>query len=193
MKKFIIFDFFGVIGAETLFLWLDRHGISRLDSVARTITHEADLGKITEDEEFSRLGEITGQSKSEIKSEWSEISGLNLPLLEEIRKLKEENFHISILSNASATYINRVFSESKIPLSLFDKIIISSNIGLAKPDPKIFEYALRELGATPDECIFVDDREKNVLAAKSLGIDSIQYISLENFKNSLKSLQNPQK
>lgn len=191
MKKFIIFDFFGVIGAETLFLWLDRHGLSRLDTTAKEITHLADLGQITEDEEFSRLGKLTSQSKEEIKSEWSEISGLNLPLLEEIRILKENGYHISILSNASATYINRIFSESKIPLSLFDKIIISSNIGLAKPDPRIFEYALRELGASPEECVFVDDRERNVLAAKSLGIDSIQYISLENFKITLKTFLKP--
>lgn len=57
----------------------------------------------------------------------------------------------------------------------FDALFFSSELGLCKPDPAIYERVLGELGAAPKRTAFIDDREENVLAAKRLGIAAHHY------------------
>ncbi len=55
----------------------------------------------------------------------------------------------------------------------FDKVINSSEIGVAKPALSYFHIALKKLNVSKDDCVFIDDTPKNVEAARSLGIDSL--------------------
>jgi len=59
--------------------------------------------------------------------------------------------------------------------SVFDPIIYSHEVGLAKPDPRIFRLACDLLGATPEEVIFVDDVEANVEAARAIGMHGVHH------------------
>ncbi|MEM7128205.1 MAG: HAD-IA family hydrolase [Chloroflexota bacterium] len=59
----------------------------------------------------------------------------------------------------------------------FDQVINSSDIGYAKPGPEIFQTALQIAGVTAEQSFFVDDTEKNVLAAADLGFGSHLYES----------------
>lgn len=59
--------------------------------------------------------------------------------------------------------------------SFFKEKIISGEVHLRKPDRRIFQYALDRLYSAPDECIFVDNSVKNLLAAEELGIQSILF------------------
>jgi len=52
----------------------------------------------------------------------------------------------------------------------FDALFFSCEIGLCKPDSRVYEHVLRELGADPHETLFIDDREANIRAAAALGI-----------------------
>lgn len=52
----------------------------------------------------------------------------------------------------------------------FDALFFSCEIGLCKPDSRVYEHVLRELGAAPHETLFIDDREDNIRAAATLGI-----------------------
>jgi putative hydrolase of the HAD superfamily len=56
---------------------------------------------------------------------------------------------------------------------LFDVIVDSCRVGMRKPDPRIFELALTELGVAADRTVFLDDHPANVTAATRLGIHSI--------------------
>jgi epoxide hydrolase-like predicted phosphatase len=58
---------------------------------------------------------------------------------------------------------------------LFDVIVFSSEVGVCKPDPHIFQCALEQLGVDASATVFIDDRENNVNGAKALGIHAIQY------------------
>ncbi|HEY2710266.1 MAG TPA: HAD family phosphatase [Caulobacteraceae bacterium] len=51
----------------------------------------------------------------------------------------------------------------------FEHIVVSSDVGLAKPDPRIFELAAREAGLPPNELLFVDDSRTNIDAAAACG------------------------
>jgi len=55
----------------------------------------------------------------------------------------------------------------------FDHIITSCDVKLIKPDPAIYQLALKRAGCSPDESVFLDDREVNVHAAEALGIHGI--------------------
>jgi putative hydrolase of the HAD superfamily len=61
-----------------------------------------------------------------------------------------------------------------LPLDeLFDVVVDSSEVGMRKPDPGIYLLTCRKLGVGPEECIFVDDLECNVVAAAALGMETI--------------------
>jgi putative hydrolase of the HAD superfamily len=55
----------------------------------------------------------------------------------------------------------------------FDKIFLSQELHLQKPDPEIFKTAIRELGATPAETIFLDDSPVNTAAAAACGLQTL--------------------
>ena len=54
----------------------------------------------------------------------------------------------------------------------FDKVYLSNELHLAKPDAEIYQAILADCGAKPEECLYLDDNAANVAAAKSLGWDA---------------------
>ena len=59
----------------------------------------------------------------------------------------------------------------------FDHRYFSCRLGAAKPDPQAFRLVLRDLGAQPDEVLFIDDRPENTCTARDLGIHAITFTS----------------
>ncbi len=85
------------------------------------------------------------------------------------------NYKIGLLSNS---FIDARQSLSKrFPglLNIFDEIVLSSEVKMAKPDPRIYCLMLDKLGLVPESTIFVDDFRENVEAAHALGIHAIQF------------------
>src|SRR5450759_1731304 len=85
------------------------------------------------------------------------------------------NYKIGLLSNS---FIDARQSLSKrFPglLNIFDEIVFSSEVKMAKPDPRIYCLMLDKLGLVPESTIFVDDFRENVEAAHALGIHAIQF------------------
>ena len=60
---------------------------------------------------------------------------------------------------------------------LFDVVVISGEVGMRKPEARIFEHALDLLGLDPEECVFVDDLPHNVAAAEALGMVGVRHRS----------------
>lgn len=57
----------------------------------------------------------------------------------------------------------------------FDVRVISGEVGLRKPEPAIFELAAQRVGVAPQACVFVDDHERNVVAARRLGMAAVHH------------------
>lgn len=70
----------------------------------------------------------------------------------------------------------------------FDEIVISSEVGMIKPEPEVFKYILQKLDEKPDECVFTDDNPNYVNAAKELGIHGLVFKDTASFKNEFESL-----
>ncbi|GAA0396320.1 hypothetical protein Acor_49080 [Acrocarpospora corrugata] len=71
---------------------------------------------------------------------------------------------------------------------LFDKIVISGEVGMRKPEPRIFHHALDLLALTPADCVFIDDIQANITAAQSLGIHGLHHTTPTTTITHLESL-----
>jgi HAD superfamily hydrolase (TIGR01509 family) len=59
-------------------------------------------------------------------------------------------------------------------------VVISYEVGCAKPEPRIFEIALDRLGVAPSHALFVDDREENIEGARRLGIETFHFTGADS-------------
>lgn len=71
---------------------------------------------------------------------------------------------------------------------LFDAVVISGEIGMRKPEPRIFRHALDRIGLPGEECVFIDDIEANIVAARALGIAGIHHLDADTTIAELESL-----
>jgi HAD superfamily hydrolase (TIGR01509 family) len=77
--------------------------------------------------------------------------------------------------------------EQRLTVSRFAEwSFVSCLIGLRKPDPAIYEHVLDELGASAEDCIFIDDRSSNCRAAEEVGIRSIRFEGADRLREALR-------
>jgi 2-haloacid dehalogenase len=72
-----------------------------------------------------------------------------------------------------------------------DGIQISGEVGVGKPDPAIFRAFLARFGLTAGETVFIDDWDRNVATASSLGIVAIQFKGAAKLRADLRALGLP--
>ncbi len=86
----------------------------------------------------------------------------------------DKNYRLAILSNDPSEW--SAFVREKFDLNrYFDVITISGDVGCKKPDPEIFLHTLKKLGEKAENCLFVDDRPTNVLAAENLDMNAVVF------------------
>lgn len=93
-------------------------------------------------------------------------------------------YKIGLLSNTSAEYLRGLLHEHDINKH-FDAVVISSEVGMIKPDPSIFKHILADLGTQPAETVFIDDSPRNVAGATAVGITGITYTTIDQLKTDL--------
>ena len=64
-------------------------------------------------------------------------------------------------------------------LDLFDDVVCSADVGLAKPDPRVYALAASRLRLEPGECVFIDDLAGNVEAARAAGMLAVHFLVYE--------------
>ena len=117
----------------------------------------------------------------DIEDAWNSIclgvAGRKLQALRKLRKM-EGVASVSLLSNTNELHweycCQNWFNANGNKLEdFFDKIFLSQELHLQKPDREIFKTAIRELGASPAETIFLDDRPVNTAAAAACGLQTL--------------------
>jgi putative hydrolase of the HAD superfamily len=71
---------------------------------------------------------------------------------------------------------------------LFDAVVISAEVGMRKPEERIFRLAAEILGLQPGECVFIDDMPDNVAAAQAVGLVGVLHRGVEQTKEQLVGL-----
>jgi 2-haloacid dehalogenase len=106
---------------------------------------------------------------------WQETLGDAIaPTVEILEELRQTRVRLYALSNWSAETFP--VARPRYPfLESFDGIVISGDVKLAKPDPRIFRHLLDRFGLDPAATVFIDDSEANVAAAAAEGIVALRF------------------
>ena len=196
MIKNIIFDMGGVLLKYDPDMFIDRVGIKDKNDAAlikKEIYHSLewsmmDRGSLTEEEACkifeARVPEHLKDKIKKLTCEWDRpivpIEGAK----ETIKELKENGYHIYLLSNAS--YNQKTYWPNIPGSEYFDATVISSYIKLVKPQPEIYKYVLNKYNLKADECVFIDDFPLNVEGAVYSGLHGIVFHG--NYKEIRKEL-----
>ena len=178
----VIFDFGGVLWDMR---WdvareLDRaHGLPR-SSVFETLYRgrawadiECGIGDPGEwaDDAHRELERRAGRPLPRLHDEWRRAQVAIDANIELVRSLRPA-YRCSVLSNADLSLRARLEQELRWH-HLFDDIVVSAEVGMAKPKPEIFRLAAERLSLSPQACVFVDDWDKNVEAARAVGMQAV--------------------
>lgn len=87
---------------------------------------------------------------------------------------RQNGGRLAMLSNGVREIVAQIRSDRDLA-SLFDAVVISFELQLAKPEPEIYRVALERLGVLPASALFVDDRLENIDAARELGIQTLHF------------------
>ena len=154
--------------------------------VQTNLFNQIETGMISSNEFLTALQKETKNANiNQVEKAWNSML-LDLPeeRVKLIKKLKN-NHSIYLLSNTNAIHIDAFKKQlgHKNWLSfceLFDKMYLSHELGLRKPDVKIFEYILKEQKLKAEEVFFIDDSPQHIDSAKKIGIHCHHLLDDEN-------------
>lgn len=133
--------------------------------------HQYERGLITTEELYQLI-----QKRSKMTFEMKELlhaaSNIFSPRKEMellVKKLKEKGYRLILLSNTIEPHFHFI-KENYSFFPLFDHLILSYELGYAKPEKPIYEEAIKHAKCRSSECYFIDDRLENIQAAEILGI-----------------------
>jgi FMN phosphatase YigB (HAD superfamily) len=135
-----------------------------------------ELGLCEEAEFISTLCGRIGVRRNDFMEVWSSIFSGKLLVPEDVLLGLSRKYRLWIISNTNKMHFNHVRAHYSF-LEFFEGLILSFEVGAAKPDPAIFNLALERAGIKPEEAVFVDDQPANVEAARKIGIDAIQFFN----------------
>lgn len=186
--KNILFDFGGVIVSLNKQNALNRFkeiGFADIEEYIsefrqKGIFLEYEEGKLSAEEfytEFRKLSKKTDISDDDIDSAWMAfligIPAYKFQMLKDLRK----KYNVYLLSNTNPSVMKWAFSNDFSPEGLpidayFEKCYLSYELGVAKPEKRIYELILQDSGINASETLFLDDGQKNIDAAQELGFQT---------------------
>ncbi len=125
-------------------------------------------------------GDVVEEVQSLLDAWYAQPWQYHHPNFELAHDLQAAGHKIGVLSNAPDDLRDRFLSNLPVEVS-WDAIIVSGEIGMRKPDPRIFEHAAEEIGVPARHCFFIDDLEENVLAAQAIGMKAFHF-TRNNYK-----------
>lgn len=148
-----------------------------------------DRGTITEEEAINEIIKRNPTIEQDIRKAFENWYELLLPIketMEVIKILKREGYNIYYLSNFHKNSFE-VIKQKYNFLEEFNGGIVSFNENLLKPEFEIYKKLLEKYNLKGEECVFIDDMEININAAKKININTILYKDYDNlikgFKN----------
>jgi putative hydrolase of the HAD superfamily len=161
------------------------------EAVARSLAplfHPCHIGQLAGDDLRRAVSAAAGAPLDE--ATFAEAWSCHFRVHHEVMPLVESLFgrvKVLLLSNTNATHFEGL--RPRLPvLARFDDLVLSHEVGLAKPDPAIFAEALRRSGTTPERTAFFDDVATYVDAARALGIRAETFTDAPRFRAQLAAL-----
>jgi epoxide hydrolase-like predicted phosphatase len=179
----LLIDVGGVLTGD-IFVSFDAHcarigldGVSFRDlyfgsAEAKELLHRLETGAVAVEDVEPRLARMLGIPEERSNDLFAGLYA-DLEYLPEMTRaveaLREHGVRTGVLSNSwwYPMYDRPFYARA------FDVQVVSGRVGVRKPDPAIFERAVRELGVAPERIVFVDDFEENLPPARALGMTTL--------------------
>ena len=161
---------------------------SEIFDLEKGLINPYERGEISSSQFFEGLKERFDLSLSfdDFVPIWNEIFTENEEVSEVIRSLKGKT-RLGLLSNTNPLHFEYALERFPV-LRLFDRWILSHEVGAKKPALEIFQTALRWASALPERILFIDDTAGHVEAARRLGIRALHFTSASRLRSSLHDL-----
>jgi putative hydrolase of the HAD superfamily len=182
----VVFDFGNVVA-----FFSHRKAAEQLaaygDASAEAIHAYLFGGRLEDDYEAGRLStaSLIGMVRAtfhlsctddEFRTAFADIFAPNPDVCGLVPALKEGRHRLVLLSNTNELHAGLFLRQFADTLGHFDALVLSHEVGLRKPDPRVFAECQRRAGAgSPAECLFLDDLPTNVEAARACGWHGLVY------------------
>lgn len=197
MIKAIIFDYGGLFvndSDEDMFKEIANEFNVSIEDVYKYVHEFIDdyqTGKMSDEEFWRKVAEKTDRElPKDYLGFWAKIYDKHTHEIPEMfefaRELKKKGYMIAILSNIIPP-ITRYVREMH-DLDFFDYLLFSDEIGARKPHRKMYDITLDKIGCKPEECVFIDDKEENVTAAKNIGIQGFVFKDIDTLRKDFGSI-----
>ena len=162
--------------------WEDRLGLPRMQLTRLVFESDASrratLGQATDEDVWASVAaalSLDPPTAQQLRHDYFADDRVDARLMDFIRKLRSR-VQVGMITNAWPDvrgYLEDVFRIA----DAFDPLIVSAEVGLAKPDPRIYQVMLERLGLEPAQAVFVDDFEDNVAGARWVGMQAVHFTS----------------
>jgi putative hydrolase of the HAD superfamily len=191
----VISDFGGVLTTPLIeaFLALQRDSGIPLEAMGQAVAalsaqdggnplYALETGRLSERDFVARLERALSDAVGRpvelagFSERWFAQLEPNQELLEYLRGLRERGLRLALLTNNVREW--EPLWRAKLPVDeLFEVVVDSAFVGVRKPDPEIYRLTLERLDLPAEACVFVDDNELNVRAARELGMRAVWFQS----------------
>ncbi len=146
------------------------------------------LGAFTPGEFNNQVSKITGVHVDElIKHHYCnvDIRVRDELAIEWAKQLKDSGLYkVALLSNVGHGWLNKFLADMH-KVGLFDEILLSCDVAIMKPDPRVFELMAKRLGLPTNQCVMIDDKPENIVGARQAGMKGIVFTSTRQAKTEL--------
>jgi len=160
--------------------WEERLGLQRRELEKLVFEGEmgrkASLGLASADDVWNWVIErlnLPHDARTKLEGDFWKGDRIDQGLIQFIRDLRPA-YKTGLLSNAWPDLRDAMENSWQIA-DAFDEIVISAEVGLVKPDARIYEHILERMNIQPEEAVFVDDFPENVAGAQAVGIQAIHF------------------
>jgi putative hydrolase of the HAD superfamily len=138
----------------------------------RRLYAELELGNINQDTWNAGIAELIGIDGTDLMRRALSTLRPEPLLVEAVRAIRRAGLKTAVLSNSMGTSPFNPYEPWELTAN-HDVVVLSEQVRLRKPDPRIYQLALEGLGLQGPDCIFVDDIATNLPPAQALGITTI--------------------
>jgi len=124
----------------------------------------------------------------QFREAWVSILPSAVPGSRELLERLAGRYRLMMLSNTNELHFQHTFNMLPV-LQRFERFFLSYEIGTLKPDPSIYQYVLEHVDVPAQRILFIDDLEKNIQAAKSVGMSGIVFRGIGPLLSELEHLK----
>lgn len=170
----LVFDCFGVLYGGSLFSLLALCPPEKRQQLI-DLNKQNDYGFLEFSEYTNRMADLLQMTPAEVSAIFRQKRVRNQPLFDYIATVKSPEVKIVLLTNAGKDMPGVLFTDDELNGGVFDEVVVSSSLGLVKPNPAVFTLVAERCGVDTSDCLMIDDTFENGNGAEAVGMQAVWF------------------